>query len=153
MKILSHRGYWQKTSEKNSQIAFERSFSHSFGTETDIRDRCGQLVISHDMPDESAMSVDSFFSLYKSFQCDLPLALNIKADGLQTPLQNLLLHYEILNSFVFDMAVPDLKIYLDAGCWKLQKVKFSLHFYCCLVRSDSGLGRRRAQPRRTGPCP
>ena len=35
--ILSHRGYWLQTEEKNSRKAFERSFFMGFGTETDIR--------------------------------------------------------------------------------------------------------------------
>lgn len=35
MIILSHRGYWKETHEKNLPIAFERSFSLGFGTETD----------------------------------------------------------------------------------------------------------------------
>lgn len=38
MKILSHRGFWLKNSEKNKQEAFKRSFDANFGLETDIRD-------------------------------------------------------------------------------------------------------------------
>ena len=48
MKIICHRGYWQEPSEKNSDIALRRGFSLGLGTETDIRDLNGELVISHD---------------------------------------------------------------------------------------------------------
>jgi hypothetical protein len=107
MIILSHRGYWKGLSEKNRPIAFERSFKLGFGTETDIRDYKGELVISHDIADETGISVAHFFELYNRFDTSLPLALNIKADGLQEKLKALLVEYKIENYFVFDMSVPD----------------------------------------------
>lgn len=107
MKILSHRGYWKKTNEKNLSIAFERSFSLGLGTETDIRDYKGELVISHDMADEKCISVKEMFEIYNVYDNTLPLALNIKADGLQVKLKELLEKYKIENYFVFDMSVPD----------------------------------------------
>jgi glycerophosphoryl diester phosphodiesterase len=105
--VLSHRGYWKDPSEKNSRIAFERSFALDFGTETDIRDRNSRLVISHDMADSKAMPVEDFLDIYRRYNKPLPLALNIKADGLQQELQRLLDTYQVSNYFVFDMAVPD----------------------------------------------
>lgn len=111
MIVLSHRGYWLNPSERNSQTAFERSFSMGFGTETDIRDRNSQLVISHDMPDKSCIPLEQFFDIYKKYQVPLPLALNIKADGLQLELKRLLAEYDIDSYFVFDMAVPDGLLY------------------------------------------
>jgi glycerophosphoryl diester phosphodiesterase len=115
MVIISHRGYWKEEQEKNQIIAFKRSFSLGFGTETDIRDYNGKLVISHDMADESCISVKKFFEIYKSFNNDLPLALNIKADGLQKKLKELIEKFEIKNYFVFDMSVPDGLVYLKYG--------------------------------------
>ena len=50
MIILSHRGYWKLEEERNRAAAFQRSFDLGYGTETDIRDIQGKLVISHDMP-------------------------------------------------------------------------------------------------------
>lgn len=97
--------------ERNTATAFSRSFELGFGTETDIRDRHSKLVISHDMADSRAMPVEEFFDLYKHYQKPLPLALNIKADGLQTELKALLAAYDIDNYFVFDMAVPDGLLY------------------------------------------
>ncbi|MCX2718539.1 hypothetical protein [Lentiprolixibacter aurantiacus] len=107
--IISHRGYWKINSEKNTVKAFERSFSLGFGTETDIRDYKGELVISHDMPNPNTnhLSVKDFFSIYNSYNKTLLLALNIKADGLQEPLNDIIKEYDIRNYFVFDMSVPD----------------------------------------------
>lgn len=112
MEIISHRGYWKSEDEKNSIIAFERSFSFGFGTETDIRDYKGKLVISHDIADANAISVEQFFDIYKNFGKNLPLALNIKSDGLQLKLKEFIKKYAIGNYFVFDMSVPDTLLYL-----------------------------------------
>ncbi|MDN5104885.1 hypothetical protein O8C79_06215 [Aliarcobacter butzleri] len=107
MIILSHRGYWKEISEKNFPISFERSFSLGFGTETDVRDYKGELVISHDIADENCVSVKEMLEIYNKYDNTLPLALNIKADGLQIKLKELLIGYKIKNYFVFDMSVPD----------------------------------------------
>ncbi|WP_017258037.1 PI-PLC domain-containing protein [Pedobacter arcticus] len=114
MEILSHRGCWKLQSEKNTFEAFDKSFSLGFGTETDIRDLDGELVISHDMPvkESTILTVKDFFSIYKKHNLDLPLALNIKSDGLQESLLKCLNEYQITNYFVFDMSVPDTLGYL-----------------------------------------
>jgi glycerophosphoryl diester phosphodiesterase len=115
MYIISHRGFWKREIEKNTLQAFERSFKSGFGTETDIRDYKGELVISHDIPNESAIPVKEFLKLYRLIDPTLPLALNIKSDGLQIKLRQQLDHYKIKNYFVFDMSVPDGLIYLNTG--------------------------------------
>jgi len=109
MKILSHRGYWKSEDEKNTKIAFERSFQLGFGTETDIRDLNGELVISHDPPtiDCQYLTVANFFKIYKIWGDGLQLALNIKSDGLQRKLMQLIIDFNITNYFVFDMSIPD----------------------------------------------
>jgi hypothetical protein len=93
--------------EKNKSLAFQRSFSLGYGTETDIRDYKGELVISHDIADENSLSVKEMFDIYNKYDNSLPLALNIKADGLQLKLKDLISKYNITNYFVFDMSVPD----------------------------------------------
>ncbi|ACM63665.1 PI-PLC domain-containing protein [Campylobacter lari] len=115
MKIISHRGIWGKCSEKNTLKAFERSFCNDFGIETDLRDMLGQIVISHDMSNNSCLTLDNFFALYQSFSNNFPLALNIKADGLQNVLKEFLEKYDVNNYFVFDMSVPDALLYIKAG--------------------------------------
>lgn len=110
MNIISHRGYWKTANEKNLKVAFKRSFDLNFGTETDFRDCAGKIVISHDMPKGEEMTADEFFLLLAGR--NLPLALNIKADGLANQLKALLDKYNIQNYFVFDMSVPDTLAYL-----------------------------------------
>ncbi|AJJ19630.1 Uncharacterised protein [Yersinia intermedia] len=117
MKIISHRGYWEDISDKNTKQAFTRSFKLGFGTETDIRDRNGSLVISHDMPRGNEMLVEDFFVLLEDK--NLPLALNIKADGLCEILCSQVRVSNITNAFVFDMSVPDLRSYLRNGVVKV----------------------------------
>lgn len=115
MQIISHRGFWIDPKEKNSHSAFERSFQMGFGVETDIRDYDGQLVISHDPANQDCMTLDRFLRLYLNYPSRPTLALNIKADGLQTALESQLKMFEIANYFVFDMAVPDGLLYLMRG--------------------------------------
>lgn len=115
MQIISHRGYWQSKEERNELKAFERSFYSGFGVETDIRDTNGCLVVCHDIPIKGCLSVEQLFALYLRTGSDLPLALNIKADGLQVELKKLINKYDISNYFVFDMSVPDTLGYISEG--------------------------------------
>jgi hypothetical protein len=117
MKVISHRGYWKTIDEKNTEKAFRRSFELGFGTETDIRDFNGELVISHDIPTVDSMPLIKFFSIYKEYEgcSSLPLALNIKSDGLQSLLFEILNDFKIENYFLFDMSLPDTIATLDSG--------------------------------------
>jgi glycerophosphoryl diester phosphodiesterase len=112
MLILSHRGFWKKPEEKNTKQSMERSFALGFGTETDLRDYKGEIVISHDIADESAMTFRQFLKTYSEHNKDLYLALNIKSDGLQVKIKSLLEEYRVTNYFVFDMSIPDTLGYL-----------------------------------------
>lgn len=107
MEIISHRGYWKSPLEKNTEAAFRRSFEAEFGTETDIRDRSGSLVIAHDPPQGGEMSFNEFLSIHAEYGGHLPLALNIKSDGLQPLLKEAIDRFALRNYFVFDMSVPD----------------------------------------------
>jgi hypothetical protein len=117
MGILSHRGLWRAPEEKNTTAAFLRSFELGFGTETDIRDCDGKLVISHDPPEARAepLPLHVFLDLYDRHGNGLPLALNIKADGLQSRVCDHITAYGIRNYFCFDMSVPDTRGYLAQG--------------------------------------
>ncbi len=115
MIIISHRGYWKKPTEKNKAVAFHRSFELGYGTETDIRDNNRKLYIAHDMASAKDMSLDTFFKLYKSYKTPMPLALNIKADGLAVKLAEALKRHKISNYFLFDMSIPDMRMCLTAG--------------------------------------
>jgi hypothetical protein len=113
MIVISHRGYWKNVDEKNTCSAFQRSFDLDFGTETDIRDCKGELLISHDMPLGDEISLDKFLDVLAGK--NLPLALNIKSDGLAVALGRVMRKHQVSDWFVFDMAVPDMKSHFDAG--------------------------------------
>lgn len=115
MKIISHRGYWLKPEERNTEIAFERSFKIGFGTETDLRDFNGEIVISHDMPTGNEITLHDFLVKYSVMNIDkFPLALNIKSDGLVQKLKIILEQFKNVDAFVFDMSIPDTRGYMDA---------------------------------------
>lgn len=118
MNILSHRGYWQDNAERNTEIAFSRSFALGYGTETDVRDCKGELVISHDMPGGNEILFSRFLAMadqgQRASSATLTLALNVKADGLAATMRRFLDAHENLDAFVFDMSVPDMRSYLDA---------------------------------------
>lgn len=113
MEIISHRGYWKKPAEKNSVVAFKRSFRNFFGIETDVRDSLGELVISHDMALGSEISLSTLLAMTGSVE---PLlALNIKADGLAKLISQKMAAYPRDKWFVFDMSVPDTREHLLEG--------------------------------------
>ncbi len=115
MDVLSHRGYWTAAPEKNTTVAFERSFALGFGTETDVRDHDGRLVISHDMPGAGALPLEAYLDcLARKATRPLLQAINIKADGLATALANAM--KDVAHPwFVFDMSLPDTLGQLRAG--------------------------------------
>ena len=115
MQVLSHRGYWKDKCEKNTEIAFDRSFSLGFGTETDLRDYNGEIVISHDIPTGNELTFPQMLEIYNKYDNTLPLALNIKSDGLQEKIKSTLQQYNITNYFLFDMSVPDHIVSLKNG--------------------------------------
>ena len=115
MEVLSHRGYWTEASEKNTRAAFERSFALGFGTETDVRDHDGRLVISHDMPIGEALAFEAYLDcLARKAARPLLQAINIKADGLAAALARTM--KDCAHPwFVFDMSLPDTLGQLRAG--------------------------------------
>lgn len=107
MIVLSHRGYWKDAAEKNQPVAFHRSFDLGFGTETDVRDRGGELVISHDPPRGGEMTLDEMLDILGDR--DLPMAMNVKADGLADAVKAAFAKRPHLTRwFLFDMSVPDM---------------------------------------------
>jgi hypothetical protein len=112
MNIIAHRGFWLQPDEKNSAIAFTRALKNGFGIETDLRDFSGHLVISHDIPSNQAMNVEEFLDLFLSNPVILPIALNIKSDGLCDLVSEFISRAQFRRVFAFDMSVPDMRSYL-----------------------------------------
>jgi len=115
IQLIAHRGFWLEPAEKNTEVAFSRALQHGFGIETDFRDCDGQLVVSHDVPKRGAMTAAAFAELFKSCPASAPMALNVKADGLQQLMADFIAASGISDGFVFDMAVPDMRAYLSSG--------------------------------------
>ncbi len=115
MIILAHRGFWTKPEEKNTIPAFEKAFSNGYGIETDVRDYKENLVISHNVADASCPLFTDMLEVYKRVGKDVPLALNVKADGIQPLLKKYLEEYKIRNYFMFDMSVPEQVVYVKEG--------------------------------------
>jgi glycerophosphoryl diester phosphodiesterase len=112
MKILAHRGYWHRSEEKNTPEAIARAFENGYGIETDVRDACGKLVISHDMPHGQEMTLESLLELASQYAFKPSLALNIKSDGLANSVKEICKKYPSTNYFFFDMSVPDMRGYI-----------------------------------------
>lgn len=115
MIIIAHRGIGEKLGEINSLSALKKSIKLGFGIETDIRDYNSNIVISHDIPSSKSLRLDILFEYYANKQSNLTLALNVKSDGLQIELKELIVKYNISNYFVFDMSVPDALQYINHG--------------------------------------
>jgi len=115
MEILSHRGYWRQPDEKNRMPAIQRSFACKFGVEFDVRDYNGELVVSHDIPGVPFLTLEKVLDQHNLHPNESTMAINIKADGLQIKLRELLMKYDVTNYFVFDMSVPDGLLYIREG--------------------------------------
>ena len=104
MIILSHRGFWRAPEEKNAPVAFRRTLGEGFGTETDVRDQHGALVVAHDPPGPQAMPWAEVVAMFEG--TGLPLAVNVKADGL-APLLKRAFAGTTIDWFAFDMSGPE----------------------------------------------
>lgn len=113
MRILSHRGYWLDQAERNTEAAFARSFALGFGTETDLRDHEGRLVVAHDPPMGGEMPIEALLALLPD--PDMMLAVNIKADGLAAMLATAMRDAGHRAWFTFDMSVPDMVAHRRLG--------------------------------------
>ncbi|MCJ2033220.1 phosphodiesterase [Methylobacterium sp. J-068] len=112
MRIISHRGFWLTPEEKNARTAFDRTLAAGFGTETDVRDCGGKLVVSHDPPAGTEMPWDAVVRAFDG--TGLPLAVNVKADGL-APLLATAFDGRAIDWFAFDMSGPEMVRFRRAG--------------------------------------
>ena len=115
MIILSHRGYWRDPKEKNTLEALKVSLENGFGFESDLRDFCGKMVISHDLADEDSPDAQGVFELLHMYSDKYMFAINIKADGLKDILLSMLEKYNLRNYFCFDMSIPQMIEFSDVG--------------------------------------
>jgi|TARA_B100000315_G_scaffold256947_1_gene304269 glycerophosphoryl diester phosphodiesterase len=117
MKILCHRGLWNKIEQQNTMDAYKMAFESGFGIELDVRDSKSEIIISHD-PSSCAQPVllSDFFDLFKTYkQKIIIVAINIKTDGIALALNRLVNQYNISNYFIFDMSIPEMLKYKNIG--------------------------------------
>jgi hypothetical protein len=100
--IFAHRGQWSNVEEQNSVASIDRAFMNGFSVETDIRERMGKLIISHDLPSARETPTDLQMESKGRF------ALNIKEDGLFTFFEQLRETIVSTSSFLFDGSIPQM---------------------------------------------
>ncbi len=114
-RILAHRGYWNNNIEKNSLEAIRTALRCGYGFETDLRDFNGEMVISHNIADESCPNAADVFKFLHDYNDRYTFAVNIKADGLKDLLKRNIEEYGITNYFLFDMSVPQMIEFKECG--------------------------------------
>ena len=115
MQILAHRGCWKEKVYQNSPTAIRESLENGFGFESDVRDYLGRMVISHNIADDSCQDAEEVFKWLEDYEDKYCFAINIKADGLKSVLKDYTERYKISNYFLFDMSVPQMVEFSEAG--------------------------------------
>lgn len=112
VKILAHRGLWRRKSEANTPRAICDALENGWGVEFDVRDHGRKLVISHEPPGADSPLLETIrHELLGTLE---PLAVNVKADGLEA---QLIRFFEKSKGdyFFFDMSVPSMVIFTELG--------------------------------------
>lgn len=116
---MAHRGAWLKELlVPNSIEALLAALDAGFSIETDLRDRDGTVVVSHDpTKDGSVLTLRHFLAQTSTVKLsrDLIFALNIKSDGLNSIMKDELRSLKGIPHFFFDMSTPELVKYAKAG--------------------------------------
>ena len=108
--IYAHRGVWSSRDQQNSPLAIETAHNLGFGVETDFRSHNNRLVVSHDpYIDKEISGLDAF-----NFR-DIPVAMNIKEDGLSRQYRDFLNANQHEFSFIFDGSIPEMTKIRDMG--------------------------------------
>lgn len=113
-RVYAHRGIWETKAQQNSMRALTEAVASGFSLETDIRDSCGSLVVSHDPPEGETVKWADFINEVSrsSFLQDIKLAINVKSDGLVQLVKQLT---PPLGHFYFDMSLPQTVQYIGNG--------------------------------------
>jgi hypothetical protein len=112
MKIICHRGYWKKKSEQNQLEACLKAASLFDGLEIDLKNKDGEIVLSHD-PLSKKQTYTNLEEILKKSP-DTFFAFNIKEDGLSHSLKKLITKYKITKYTCFDLSRPEFLKYQDS---------------------------------------
>lgn len=117
-RILAHRGLWRDPQEQNTLESIELAFVEGFGVEIDVRDQLGQLIVSHDPPNNQVyptLEDVSKLSVTTPTMGGPLLALNVKSDGIVKLLKSSPIDFSKLRHFWFDMSFPESYLMRKAG--------------------------------------
>ena len=116
-RIIAHRGLWDNVTGANSLKALTGALKEGFGIEADIRDRGGQIVLSHDPPTQETLALSGLINHCSDYDIlsGHTLALNVKADGLAPILLQLQEALSSAQYFFFDMSFPQCLEYAKMG--------------------------------------
>ena len=99
----------------NSPQAIRSALELGFGIESDLRDYCGKLVVSHNIAAAESQEAGEVFEWLSEFQDQYCFAINIKADGLKDLLGQELERCKLANYFTFDMSIPQMVEFREQG--------------------------------------
>ena len=101
--IYTHRGFWQGCDDQNSLLAIIKAEQNDFGAEIDVRSHAGTVQLSHD-----PLQLSEYCTLNDLASLTLPLAINLKEDGILGLINNSGVLNRNENSFVFDGSTPQM---------------------------------------------
>lgn len=104
MNILGHRGIWADRSQQNTLESLTACVPLGYGIELDVRDRNGELVVSHDLTEDDSPLLEDVLCALSGF--DSYIAVNIKEDGLCISTSLMCDKFNIRH-YLFDMSVPE----------------------------------------------
>lgn len=113
MILIAHRGLWQSESEKNTLTSISRALTKSVGTEIDVRDYKGHLVISHDIATKDSLKFNTLMEKTLTIQSKPLIAVDVKASGLLSFIEQPLKRYG--NYFCMGMTFTEQLEYINAG--------------------------------------
>ena len=121
-RVLAHRGLWNESRAQNSIDAISAALDLGFGIEIDVRERSGELVLSHDFPNDGSAVLEPKHPVWDKLTAQTPVAFNIKTDGLGPELKNCLNELPGHNGFTFDMSIPEAVVYISLNIPFAQRV-------------------------------
>jgi hypothetical protein len=113
--ILAHRGVWTDRRQHNTLDSIEMALREGFGVETDVRDDRGRLVVAHDVPRGDEPDFTDVIVRFQRLGPHLPLAVNVKADGLEHLISAAFAGSGLDAWYLFDMSVPTFRVLARHG--------------------------------------
>lgn len=101
--IYAHRGMWESVDNQNTLDSCLLAKKHDFGVELDVRSNFGNLYLSHDQ-DKSRTT--NLFSEVMNLR--VPIAINLKEDGLLKRISKMSNLMKVPGTFVFDGSLPEM---------------------------------------------